>query len=65
MFAYIRGELAERNADHIVIDVGGIGYLVYTPGMALEQMPSVGAEVKVYTYFQEIEDAVTLYGFLR
>ncbi len=65
MFAYIRGELAERNADHIVIDVGGIGYLVYTPGMALEQMPSVGAEVKVYTYFQVKEDAVTLYGFLR
>ncbi len=65
MFSYIQGELAERNEDHIVIDVGGIGYLIYTPGAALERMPAIGELVKVYTYFQIREDAAVLYGFLR
>ena len=26
MYAYIKGELAETNPDHIVIETGGIGY---------------------------------------
>ncbi len=65
MFSYLQGQLAERNADHIVIDVGGIGFLVFTPGQALSQMPAIGETVKMYTYFQVKEDSMTLYGFLR
>lgn len=64
MFSYIRGELAEINTDHIVIDVGGIGYTVYIPGQALEYLPEEGSELKVHTYLYFREDLVTLYGFL-
>ena len=31
MYAYIKGELAEKNIDHIVVEAGGIGYLIYVP----------------------------------
>lgn len=65
MISYLQGQLAERGADYIVIDVGGIGFTVFTPGQAIDQMPSTGETVKVYTYFQVKEDSMTLYGFLR
>lgn len=65
MFSYIKGELAEMNTDHIVIDVGGIGYLVYIPSLILGQLPAIGSQIKVHTYFQVREDAVVLYGFLE
>lgn len=65
MFSYIRGELAEINTDHIVIDVGGIGYMVYISGLMFDHLPPVGERIKVHTFFQVREDAVVLYGFLH
>lgn len=64
MFSYIRGELAEINPDHIVIDVGGIGYMVCISGQAMNDLPAVGAVVKVHTFLYIREDLVMLYGFL-
>lgn len=63
MFSYIKGELAEINIGNIVIDVGGIGYLIHIPSLMLEQLPPIGSEIKVHTYFQMREDAAVLYGF--
>ena len=31
MYSYIKGELAEINPDHIVIEAGGIGYMIFIP----------------------------------
>ncbi len=64
MYAYIKGELAETNPDHIVIETGGIGYQVFISGQTFEYLPAVGEEIKVYTYLYLREDAVILYGFL-
>ena len=64
MYSYIRGELAEINPDHIVIDVGGIGYMVYISGHTFEYLPSIGQQIKVHTYLHIREDAMILYGFL-
>ena len=50
MFSYIRGELVEVNADHIVIDVGGIGYMVVISGQAMNDLPPIGDVIKVHTY---------------
>ena len=50
MYAYIKGELAETNPDHIVIETGGIGYQVFISGQTFEYLPAVGEEIKVYTY---------------
>lgn len=63
MYAYIKGELAEINIDHIVIETGGIGYQIFIPGQTFEYLPALGEELKVYTYLYLREDAMILYGF--
>ena len=50
MYSYIKGELAEINTDHIVIDVNGIGYLIYISSQALDYLPAIGETIKVHTY---------------
>ena len=64
MYAYIKGELAEINSDHIVIETGGIGYQIYIPGQTFSYLPPIGEQLKVYTYRYLREDAMILYGFL-
>lgn len=64
MYAYIKGELAEINTDHIVIEVGGIGYQVFVSLQTFDYLPSVGENLKIYTYLYLREDAMILYGFL-
>lgn len=64
MYSYIKGELAEVNTDHIVIDVGGIGYMIYIPAQFLNYLPGIGEMLKVHTYLYMREDAMILYGFL-
>ena len=64
MYSYIKGELAEINTDHIVIDVNGIGYMIFIPSQALDYLPAIGEIIKVHTYLFMREDAMILYGFL-
>lgn len=64
MFSYIKGELAEINIDHIVIDVNGIGYQIFIPTNTLNYLPAIGESVKIHTYLYIREDAMILYGFL-
>ena len=64
MYAYIKGELAEINTDHIIIESGGIGYRIFIPGQAIEYLPAAGEVLKVYTYLHLREDLMILYGFL-
>lgn len=64
MYSYIKGELAEVNTDHIVIDVGGIGYMIYIPAQSINYLPAIGEMLKVHTYLYMREDAMILYGFL-
>lgn len=65
MFSYIRGELVEIEPDHIVVEAGGIGYMVCISGKAMEILPRIGDEVKVHTYLYLREDLMVLYGFLE
>ena len=57
-------ELAEINTDHIVIEAGGIGYQVFVSLQTFDYLPSVGENLKIYTYLYLREDAMILYGFL-
>lgn len=63
MFAHIEGVLCEKNADSLVIDCGGVGYLIYVSGTALSGAPAIGERMKVYTILNVREDAMELYGF--
>ena len=50
MYAYIKGTLEETGEDYIVVEAGGIGYQIFTTGQTFQYLPSMGEEVKVYTY---------------
>lgn len=62
MIGRLRGTVAERTSDHVVIDVGGVGYVVNVT--ASEQIPPAGSDIELHTSLQVREDAMTLYGFV-
>ena len=63
MFAHISGIVAEKNMDSIVIDAGGIGFLLNVSAATLSSAPAVGEKFKLYTVFNVREDAMELCGF--
>jgi Holliday junction DNA helicase RuvA len=63
MIARLTGILAECAADHAVIDVGGVGYLVLASTRTLSALGPVGGQVMVFTEMQVREDAMTLFAF--
>ena len=64
MFRYIKGTLEEIGAGFATIDVGGIGYKIYTPVMSLSGENKLGEQVKLFIYNVIREDTFDLYGFL-
>jgi holliday junction DNA helicase RuvA len=63
MIARLTGILAETHADHAVLDVGGVGYLVLASARTLAAIGPVGGDVMLLTELQVREDAMTLFGF--
>lgn len=63
MIARLTGLLAEAAADHAVIDVAGVGYLVQASSRTLSVIGPVGGEVMLLTELQVREDSMTLFGF--
>ena len=39
MIDSLNGELLEKGADHVVLDCGGVGYLVHVPGSVIDRLP--------------------------
>lgn len=64
MYSYIKGILADVEENLVVLETGGIGYNIYITSQTLDYLPSVGEELKLYTYLNVREDAMLLYGFL-
>lgn len=64
MIAYLKGILEESRPGKIVVEVNGFGMNVIVPDTFREELPSIGNEVKIYTYLSVREDGMSLYGFL-
>jgi Holliday junction DNA helicase RuvA len=62
MIARLTGTVAARGAEGMVLDVGGVGYLVQPTQRALRKARGKG-EVTVETYLHVREDVLQLYGF--
>ncbi|MDG0974420.1 MAG: Holliday junction branch migration protein RuvA [Crocinitomicaceae bacterium] len=62
MIAHLNGRLIEKSPTEVVIECGGIGYLVKISLHTFSQLPSNEA-IKIYTQFIVREDAQLLYGF--
>jgi len=63
MYAYIKGIVADRNDQQIVIENNGIGYLINCPLGISAEIGGLGDEVTVYLYQSVKEDDISLYGF--
>lgn len=63
MIAQLKGTLADKGLDAVVVDVGGVGFAVSISLNTLAVLPQVGQPVGLYTYLQVREDALQLYGF--
>lgn len=61
MIAHLRGTVAHRDAETVVVDVHGVGYLVHVADPS--GIPPVGQSVELHTSQQVREDALDLYGF--
>jgi Holliday junction DNA helicase RuvA len=64
MYSYFKGEIAEKNADSVVVDCNGVGYLIGVSTRTLSELGAVGEKAKIYTHFHVREGEMTLYGFL-
>jgi Holliday junction DNA helicase RuvA len=64
MIARLRGRVDDTAADSAVIDVQGVGYLVFASVRTLAALGSPGAEVSLHIETQVREDAIQLFGFV-
>ena len=64
MFAYLKGVVAQANPTQAIVEVNGLGYLVYISPRVFGQMAQVGQTVQFYTSFIVRENSHALYGFL-
>src|SRR3712207_4307577 len=63
MIAKLRGLLDGFTAETAVIDVNGVGYLVFASSRTLSALGAIGSEVVVHTEMQVSEDDIRLIGF--
>jgi Holliday junction DNA helicase RuvA len=63
MIGRIQGQLIEKQAPEILVDVQGVGYEILVPMTTLYQLPEVGKQVTLLTHFSVSETAQTLFGF--
>jgi len=64
MIAQLRGTLADKRPNQILVDVGGVGYLVHIPVSTFYALGDLHSNVTLLIHTQVREDAIALYGFL-
>src|SRR5712671_5067840 len=63
MIAAVRGEVMVRRADHVEIDVGGVGYRLAVSTETLKAVPAAGQDAFLHAELISREDSLALYGF--
>jgi len=63
MIGRIAGRIDYRASDHVLIDVRGVGYLIYCSERTLRALPPAGGHVALYTDLLVREDLLQLFGF--
>jgi holliday junction DNA helicase RuvA len=63
VIALVRGEVAIRRPDHVVVDCGGVGYRLAVSAQTLRHVPPVGKQVTLHAHLIPRDDALNLFGF--
>jgi Holliday junction DNA helicase RuvA len=64
MIAQLRGTLGDKRPNQVLVDVGGVGYLVHVPLSTFYALGDLHSSVTLLIHTQVREDAISLYGFL-
>jgi len=64
MIGQLRGRLAEKRPNQVLVDVGGVGYLVQVPLSTYAALGDLHTEVTLLIHTHVREDALALYGFV-
>ena len=64
MIGRLVGRLAEKSPDQVLLDVGGVGYLVHIPLSTFYELPEAESPASLWIHTHVREDALALYGFL-
>ncbi len=63
MIGRLRGIIVDKGHDNVVIEVGGVGYLIAVTPRTLVDIPGVGDEAVLHTHLHVREDQLALFGF--
>jgi len=64
MIALLTGRIIQRSLTWVVIDVGGVGYVLTMSTRSLSALPGIGEMARVYTHLQVRDDEISLFGFI-
>jgi Holliday junction DNA helicase RuvA len=64
MIGQLRGRLAEKRPNQVLVDVGGVGYVVQVPLSTYAALGELHTEVTLLVHTHVREDALALYGFV-
>jgi len=64
MIGQLRGKLIERRPNHIIVDAGGVGYLVQIPLSTFSGLGALNSDVTLLIHSHIREDQFSLFGFL-
>lgn len=64
MIGQLRGQLAGKRPNQVLVDVGGVGYLVQVPLSTYAVLGELHSEITLLIHTHVREDALTLYGFV-
>ncbi len=64
MIGRLAGRIVHRGVDHVIVDVGGVGYVVHVSERTLAALPGVGEAAALHTELLVREDLLQLFGFM-
>ena len=63
MIASVRGLVQFVGSDHLILDVSGVGLIIYAPRGVLGSVGQIGDIAMIHTHLHVREDALILFGF--
>ena len=65
MIARLRGQIVEQNANQLILDVDGVGYLITVSSFTLKRIDREKGDISLLIEMFVREDSITLYGFYK
>jgi holliday junction DNA helicase RuvA len=63
VIGYLRGNVVRATGEQVVVEAGGVGYLLSIPATARERVGRVGSQVELHVHTHVREDQLALFGF--